>query len=159
MDKIEKIKSLSKLKDEGHLSEAEFIKLKSDILAGDLTKDKVEYTSEIKVNVAINEPDKPRLSETGSLRIVFKGMWFLFDVETYIYMNDKLVSKESTKRGFDVKIPLTSDQDEVFMKLKILANSTSFKVDVNPCSQNLVTLNYSRTLGKYSSKFKYEELS
>jgi hypothetical protein len=156
MDKIEKIKSLMKLKEQGLLAEDEFLKLKSEILDSDLTLKGVENANPTsKVNNTI-ESIKPKPTQTGSLRIIFKGAWFLFDVNTYIYVNDKLLSKESTNRGFEVKTPLMSDQNEINVKLKILGNSTDLSIRVNPYTSSTITLDYDRILGKYSSKYKLD---
>lgn len=154
MEITEKLKEIKELFDSGVINQEEFSSLKSKILTENLPIQNNNEQVRISENENNIEPIKLEGFANGSIRLIYHGVWILFDIETLIYLDDKLISKQSTKNGFDIIIPLRNDQYEVNLKLKILFRLTTIKINVNPLVENIILLDYSRLNGAFSSKFK-----
>lgn len=86
------------------------------------------------------------------LILKFKGQFFLFDVKTKIYIDDVFHSKQSTKRGFQVEIPLTKSNMKIKVSIGGIRNSTYNLSDLDPNSTYVVSLHYNTILGQYSNQ-------
>ena len=145
MDKISKLKELKELLDNNIISNQEYNYLKEEIL-------------EVKTNLIEKEIELIQNNENnGVLTLVYEGMWFLVDVKTKIYKNGVLITTESTKKGFNLKIPIDSTNMELELSL-LGIKSTKFKIEEIDLRKNYtMTCFYDRTWGKYSEKFQISE--
>lgn len=141
MNFIEDLQKLKKLFDEGALTEKEFTDMKNEML--------INRTK----NSPIDDVDKIGNSKTGILSIRFEGQWFLFDVKTKLFVNHEFHSSHSTKNGFNVDIPISSNK--IFLKVVLAGfRSTTYEIeDLDPSKNYIMELTYSDFLGKYSNNF------
>lgn len=151
MNKIENLKKIKKLFDDGILSEKEFSEMKNEILT--------KNNSTIKSSENMYESVRKEVLQikSGVLTISFGGHWFLFDLKTKLFIDGGLHSTHSTKNGFTVKIPIESDN--ITLKLQIMElESTIFEIEDLDIQKNYsMIVKYSRMWGKYSSKFNFSE--
>lgn len=130
------------------------MELKSKVLKVNL----IEQNKELKLFKSKNQDDIEPINTidfgTGSLRLIYNGKWFLIDSIISIYVDNRLVSKESVIKGFDVIIPLSNVQNEVDLNLKIMFLSSKFKINLNPLVENIILLEYSRISGRFSKIVK-----
>ena len=150
MDKLENLKKMKLLLDDGILTETEFLMMKNEILTNN---------NELLPTRNLNENNRKetQLIKSGFLTVIFNGQWALFDAKTKIFINDELHSTHSTKNGFNVKIPI--ETENIKLKLQIMElESTTFEIDDLDVQKNYsIILKYDRIWGKYSSKFKFSE--
>ena len=143
MDKIDKLKELKELHDDNIISNEEYISLKNEIL-------------NIKTNPKEQKIENVK-TKPGLFKLVFDGLWFLFDVKTKIYINGVLLSSESTKNGFQLTIPIDSTKLEIELSL-LGIKSTKFKVEEIDLYKNYtMTFFYDKNWGKYSDKYQITE--
>ena len=96
------------------------------------------------------------LGGNGILQVTFPGQWFLVDAKTKIFVNGAYHSTHSTKEGFSIEVPLTKNPLE--LKLVIGMKNTKYELaNLDPNRNYILTLEYSDSSGKYSSKFKLIE--
>lgn len=150
MDKLENLKKLKQLFDNGVLSEKEYSDLKNDVLS--------KNDNSVKPEERFNEkPQKNCKIKNGNFILSFKGNWSLFDAKTKIFINNELCFTESTKNGFEVSFPIESAQ----IKLKMVVggvNSTIFDIKEIELHKNYkMELSFDRTCGKYNNNFKIIE--
>lgn len=93
-------------------------------------------------------------SNNGNLHIKWNGQFFLMDIKTAIYVNDTLHSKQSTKKGFSVSVPITNGQMNI--KLKLGPKSTTYNIPLDSSKDYILNLKYNDTLGKYDKKYDLE---
>lgn len=151
MDKIENLKKLKELLDNGVISSNEFSKMKSEILSD--KDDGVELSQ-----VQSTKGDSNKINEsTGTLTVRFDGQWFIFDVKTQLFVDNKLHSTHSTKRGFNAVIPITSDR--LLIKVVLMSmKSTEFELEeLDKSKDYTLILKYDTAWGKYSNKFQIVE--
>lgn len=145
MDKISELTKLKSLLDEKAISQNEFENLKSELLRGDST-----HTSTTEIMPEIKDSN-------GTLWVKFPGQWFLFDMKTKIFANGNLIASESTKQGFDVKVPLTSDKITLKIALGRLKSTVFELSDINQTKNYNLKLEYDNSWGKFSKESKIEE--
>jgi len=151
MDKLENLKKLKQLFDNGVLSEKEYSEMKNEILS--------KKDSEIKPSQVTPIPENKEVPKTkvGMLTVNFSGKWALFDAKTQLLVNNELHSTHSTKQGFSVKIPIISDK----MSIKVVLmgiKSTVYEVEELDKSKDYsLGLFYDSAWGKYSNKYKIIE--
>lgn len=142
MDKLSQLEKIGRLRQDGIISEEEFQKLKSDILNDGSTS---QSTSNVN-------------AEEGAfktyLTIRFDGVWLIFDAKTDIYINDEFHSSQSTKKGFEVEIPL--EQSSINLKLILMKiRITEIELDNLDLSKNHeLVLSYSNSSGKFESEYE-----
>jgi hypothetical protein len=150
MDKLENLKKLKQLFDDGVISEKEYSEMKNEILSGNGNNIKPKETlyAQSKLNSQIKK---------GKFTLSFKGNWSLFDAKTKILINNELRYTEFTKRGFEVSFPIENSQ----MKLELIVggvNSTIFDIKKIEVHKNyIMVLNFNKTWGKYNNNFKIIE--
>jgi len=92
----------------------------------------------------------------GVLTITFDGYWLnLYD--TKIFINNVYKFKESTRSGFSVKVPIESSQMNI--KTELFADGvTQFSLkELNVHKNYSMELEFSKSVGYYSSKYKLTE--
>jgi hypothetical protein len=151
MDKLENLKKLKQLLDDGALSGEEYSKMKNEILSN------VDEEIKPSLDADIKENKKVKKTKTGILTVSFKGQWFLFDAKTQLFINNVLHSTHSTKNGFRVEIPIASE--EISIKVVLMSiKSTEYKLEELDKSKDYsFGLIYDSAWGKYSNKFNIVE--
>jgi len=92
-----------------------------------------------------------------TLSITWDGQFFLFDVKTELYINGVFHSKQSTKKGFNVTIPL--DNSNIKVKLTLLGlKSTELNLNVDPKFSYKMKIFYDTVWGKYSDKYELKQI-
>jgi hypothetical protein len=92
-----------------------------------------------------------------TLSIIWEGQFFLFDVKTEIFINGVFHSKQSTKKGFNITIPLSNELIKV--KLSLLGlKSTELNLNIDPKHSYQMKVSYDTAWGKYSDKFELKQL-
>jgi hypothetical protein len=92
-----------------------------------------------------------------TLSIIWKGQYFLFDIKTEIFINGVFHSKQSTKKGFNIKTPLCNDLIKVKLSLFGL-KSTELNLNIDTKHSYQMEIFYDTTWGKYSNKFELKQL-
>lgn len=151
MDKIENLKKLKQLFDDGVLSEKEFSEMKNEILS--------KTNAEVKPSQGIPFAENKEVpkSKTGMLTVSFGGQWFLFDAKTQLFINNELNSIHSTKQGFSVKIPIISEKMTIKVVLMSMKSTVYELEELDKSKDYSLGLIYDSTWGKYSNKFKITE--
>lgn len=145
MEKLENLTKLKSLFEGGFITEKEFSVMKNEIMKEEGTKDYYDSSSENNVR------------KTGYLNLRFPGQWFLFDSSTKLFVNDQLHSTHSTKKGFDIEIPI--DNSTISLKL-ILAGikSTAYIIEDLDLGKNYsIEFTYDNVWGRYSKQVKLIE--
>jgi hypothetical protein len=148
MDKLENLKKLKQLLDDGALSEKEFVEMKIQILS----KTNNEEESIQNLNVT-----KKGTEQNGILTISFSGQWFLFDAKTKLFVNDDLHSTHSTKQGFNVRIPIMTDKISIKVVLASIKSTVYELQELDKSKDYTLGLIYDTAWGKYSNKFNITE--
>lgn len=148
MDKLENLKKLKQLLDDGVLSEKEYSEMKNEILSK--TDDDVK--SSLETPITENKKNK-----TGTLTVGFKGQWFLFDAKTQLFVNNVLHSTHSTKQGFSVQIPITSEKISIKVVLMSIKSTVYDLEELDKSKDYSLGLIYDTAWGKYSNKFNIVE--
>jgi len=151
MDKLENLKKLKQLFDNGVLSEKEYSEMKNEILSKTDGEAKPAQGTPIAEN---KEVPKPKI---GMLTVSFSGQWFLFDAKTQLFVNNELHSTHSTKQGFSVKIPITSDKMSIKVVLMSIKSTIYELEELDKSKDYSLGLIYDSTWGKYSNKFNIVE--
>lgn len=94
----------------------------------------------------------------GKLILKFKGQFFLFDIKTKIYINGKFHSKQSTKRGFQIEIPIDKDAMNIKASIGGFRNSNYSIKDLNIYKTYVASLHYNTILGQYSNQLDITEI-
>lgn len=148
MDKLENLKKLKQLLDDGALSEKEFVEMKIQTLS----KTNNEKESIQNLNVT-----KKGTEQNGILTISFSGQWFLFDAKTKLFVNDDLHSTHSTKQGFNVRIPIITDKISIKVVLASIKSTLYELQELDKSKNYTLGLIYDTAWGKYSNKFNITE--
>ncbi|RDI50479.1 SHOCT domain-containing protein [Flavobacterium glaciei] len=148
MDKLENLKKLKQLLDDGVLSEKEYSEMKNEILSK--TDDDVK--SSLETPITENKKNK-----TGTLTVGFKGQWFLFDAKTQLFVNNVLHSTHSTKQGFSVQIPISSESISIKVVLMSIKSTVYELEELDKSKDYSLGLIYDSAWGKYSNKFNIVE--
>jgi hypothetical protein len=151
MDKLENLKKLKQLFDDGILSEIEFFEMKNEIL----TKNDNETKSS--ENLFENVRLESKQIKKGVLTISFGGQWFLFDASTKLFINDAFHSTHSIKKGFSVEIPIESDKLIIKVVLMSIKTTIYELEELDKTKDYSFGLIYDNAWGKYSNKFNLEE--
>ncbi|WP_395051160.1 SHOCT domain-containing protein [Flavobacterium sp.] len=150
MDKLDNLKKLKALFDDGIISEKEYSEMKNEILSKSSTETQSPQNS-------FDEPKNMVQTKKGKFTLGFKGSWSLFDAKTKIFINNELLFTESTKNGFEVSFPIQNSE----IKVKLLVggiNSTVYNIEEIELHKNYkLTLNFDKTSGKYSNQFNIVE--
>jgi len=142
---IDNLKKIKFFFDDGIISEKEYSILKAEILS---------LKSEVNPSLHPKENFK---NKKGVLILKFDGQWFLFDAKTKLFVNNKLHSTHSTKKGFRVEIPLNSNSITIKLLLSGI-KSTEFEIEELVSGKKYsMDLAYDTTGGRYSSKYKFSE--
>jgi hypothetical protein len=147
MDKLENLKKLKQLLDDGVLIENEFSEMKNEILSKTVSDTKAQERLNYKENKIAQQ------TKNGILTISFSGQWFLFDAKTQLFVNNELHSTHSTKKGFSVRIPITSDKMSIKVVLMSIKSTVYELEELNKSRDYSLGLIYDTTWGKYSNKF------
>jgi hypothetical protein len=92
-----------------------------------------------------------------TLTIIWDGQFFLFDVKTEIAINGSFHSKQSTKKGFSITIPL--ENESIKIKLSLLGlKSTELNLNTDPKFSYKIKVFYDTVWGKYSDKYELKQL-
>ncbi|GEC72233.1 hypothetical protein SAMN05443543_103373 [Flavobacterium flevense] len=148
MDKLENLKKLKQLLDDGALSEKECVEMKIQILS----KTNNEKESIQNLNVT-----KKGTEQNGILTISFSGQWFLFDAKTKLFVNDDLHCTHSTKQGFNVRIPIITDKISIKVVLASIKSTLYELQELDKSKNYTLGLIYDTAWGKYSNKFNITE--
>lgn len=133
---------------DGVLSEKEYSEMKNEILSK--TDDDVKSS----LDTAVKENKK---NKTGILTVGFKGQWFLFDAKTKLFVNNVLHSTHSTKQGFSVQIPITSENISIKVVLMSIKSTVYDLEELDKSKDYSLGLIYDTAWGKYSNKFNIVE--
>ena len=141
MDKLQKIKELKQLFNDGVITSSEYENLKNEIL----------NTEDNSISVAtIN-------NKTGTLTISWVGRSYLFDFKLDLYLNKESLSSFYFKKSFSTTIPITNEKIQIQLgvplsNIKTNFNITTFDLDLqkNQDYNMLITFNN----GKYSYDLK-----
>lgn len=146
MDKLENLKKLKQLFDNGVLSEKEFFELKNEILS--------KVDGEIKSSRHLNfeQNIESKQIKNGFLTVSFDGQSFTFDAETKLFINDELHSKHSTINGFSVEIPILSDKMEIKVVLMSIKTTIYELEELDKSKDYFFGLIYDNVWGRYSDK-------
>ena len=148
MDKLENLKKLKQLLDDGVLSEKEYSEMKNEILS------KTDDDVKLSLDTPITENKK---NKTGTLTVGFKGQWFLFDAKTQLFVNNVLHSTHSTKQGFSVQIPISSESISIKVVLMSIKSTVYELEELDKSKDYSLGLIYDSAWGKYSNKFNIVE--
>ena len=151
MDKIENLKKLKLLFDDGILTEKEFSEMKYEILT------KIDNEIIPSGNVYKNHYKESPKIKSGVLTISFAGQWFLFDAKTKLFINDELHSTHSIKNGFSVDIPILSDKLTIKVVLMSIKTTVYELEELDKTKDYSFGLIYDMAWGKYSNKFNLYE--
>ena len=92
-----------------------------------------------------------------TLSIIWKGQFFLFDVKTEVSINGAFHSKQSTKKGFNILIPL--DNNNIKVKLSLLGlKSTELNLNLDTKFSYEMEIFYDSFWGKYSDKYELKQI-
>ncbi|MFN3756686.1 MAG: zinc ribbon domain-containing protein [Flavobacterium sp.] len=92
-----------------------------------------------------------------TLSIIWEGQFFLFDVKTEVYINGAFHSKQSTKKGFNIVIPL--DNNNIKVKLSLLGlKSTELNLNLYTKFSYEMEIFYDTIWGKYSDKYELKQI-
>ncbi|MCC6582809.1 MAG: SHOCT domain-containing protein [Chitinophagales bacterium] len=141
MDKLQKIKELKQLFDDGVITSSEYENLKNETLNNE----------DNSISVAtIN-------NKTGTLTISWVGRSYLFDFKLDLYLNKESLSSFYFKKSFSTTIPITNEKIQIQLgvplsNIKTNFNITTFDLDLqkNQDYNMLITFNN----GKYSYDLK-----
>lgn len=141
MDKLQKIKELKQLFDDGVITSSEYENLKNETLNNE----------DNSISVAtIN-------NKTGTLTISWVGRSYLFDFKLDLYLNKESLSSFYFKKSFSTAIPITNEKIQIQLgvplsNIKTNFNITKFDLDLqkNQDYNMLITFNN----GKYSYDLK-----
>ncbi|MBK9793987.1 MAG: SHOCT domain-containing protein [Sphingobacteriales bacterium] len=141
MDKLQKIKELKQLFDDGVITSSEYENLKNETLNNE----------DNSISVAtIN-------NKTGTLTISWVGRSYLFDFKLDLYLNKESLSSFYFKKSFSTTIPITNEKIQIQLgvplsNIKTNFNITKFDLDLqkNQDYNMLITFNN----GKYSYDLK-----
>jgi hypothetical protein len=103
---------------------------------------------------AVNVENKEK-----TLSIICEGQFFLFDGKTAVYINGAFHSKQSTKKGFNIVIPL--DNKNIKVKLSLLGlmfKSTEYWVNLDTKFSYEMEIFYDSFWGKYSDKYELKQI-
>jgi hypothetical protein len=159
VDELMKLAELNKM---GVLTEAEFNSLKDDLLnkskAGTSFSLADEGEGAIPDNDSLKKMAESQNNDTkpkepiGKLNIVWKGRFFLIDVNTKVIIDDKLFSTESTKNGFNLSIPLSNPS--LHIKLKMSFREKNYTLELDPNKNHTFELGFNAVDGMYSDSYK-----
>jgi hypothetical protein len=128
------------------LTEKEYSEMKNEILSNNKKPQN---------NIEVDEPQINN-EKWGAITLEFKGIFVLIDAEVKIIVNDELHSKESFKKGFRTKVPIT--EDSMKFRLKMSLAEKEFTVsELKKETFYLIELDYSRIKGEFSDNFKLTE--
>ena len=141
MDKLQKIKELKQLYNDGVITSSEYENLKNETLNNE----------DNSISVAtIN-------NKTGTLTISWVGRSYLFDFKLDLYLNKESLSSFYFKKSFSTTIPITNEKIQIQLgvplsNIKTNFNITTFDLDLqkNQDYNMLITFNN----GKYSYDLK-----
>ena len=141
MDKLQKIKELKQLFDDGVITSSEYENLKNETLNNE----------DNSISVAtIN-------NKTGTLTISWVGRSYLFDFKLDLYLNKESLSSFYFKKSFSTTIPIKNEKIQIQLgvplsNIKTNFNITTFDLDLqkNQDYNMLITFNN----GKYSYDLK-----
>jgi hypothetical protein len=141
MDKLQKIKELKQLFNDGVITSSEYENLKNETLNNE----------DNSISVAtIN-------NKTGTLTISWVGRSYLFDFKLDLYLNKESLSSFYFKKSFSTTIPITNEKIQIQLgvplsNIKTNFNITTFDLDLqkNQDYNMLITFNN----GKYSYDLK-----
>lgn len=141
MDKLQKIKELKQLFNDGVITSSEYENLKNETLNNE----------DNSISVAtIN-------NKTGTLTISWVGRSYLFDFKLDLYLNKESLSSFYFKKSFSTTIPITNEKIQIQLgvplsNIKTNFNITKFDLDLqkNQDYNMLITFNN----GKYSYDLK-----
>ena len=146
MDKLDALKNLKQLFDDGALSEKEFVELKKSVLNNTVNHSTIEPGIK-EIQKKENANIKP-----GTLRINFKGAPALWSFATKLYINNLYHSTLSTKKGFTISIPIPSKR----LTIKLIwgeLKTTSYELEELEIGKNYyVELLWDRSIGSYSNE-------
>ena len=151
MDKLENLKKLKKLFDDGVLSEKEYSEMKNEILS------KSDNETKPLQNLNVEQKKESQQNKNGVLTVSFGGQWFLFDAKTKLFVNDELHSTHSIKNGFSVKIPIVSDKMVIKVVLMSIKTTIYELEELDKSKDYSFGLIYDTVWGKYSDKFNLTE--
>jgi hypothetical protein len=132
MEYFEKLKHLVELLQTGAITQSEFDALKMQLVnaSGSAT------------------PKLQQIIHTGSLTITFNGVWMLIDTTIKLFVNDKLHSTHSLKKGFSVILPIENSSIKITIENAGRGDVfTLTDLDINKSYSAEVT--FSRAWGKF----------
>jgi|JI6StandDraft_1071083.scaffolds.fasta_scaffold170205_3 hypothetical protein len=141
MDKLQKIKELKQLFDDGVITSSEYENLKNEILN---TED-----NSISVTTVNNK--------TGTLTISWVGRSYLFDFKLDLYLNKESLSSFYFKKSFTMTIPIINENMQIQLgvplsNIKTNFNITTFDLDLQKNQDYNMDITFSN--GKYSYDLK-----
>ncbi len=149
MDKLENLKKLKQLFDDGVLSEKEYSEMKNEIL-------NIQNVTNEKTHKEIDTRENERNSIKGNINLIFKGVFMLMDAKIKIHVDNELIATESLKKGFNISIPVKKDT-HTFKIIQSLLISTKTEFTISELQEGdncTVLLEYDRTTGTFSNNIK-----
>ncbi|MFN8284140.1 MAG: SHOCT domain-containing protein [Chitinophagales bacterium] len=141
MDKLQKIKELKQLFDDGVISSSEYENLKNEIL----------NTEDNSIGVATVN------NKTGTLTISWIGRSYLFDFKLDLYLNKESLSSFNFKKSFTKTIPIINENMQIQLGVPLSNIKTNFNITTfdlalqkNQDYNMIITFNN----GKYSYDLK-----
>ena len=141
MDKLQKIKELKQLFDDGVITSSEYENLKNETLNNE----------DNSISVAtIN-------NKTGTLTISWVGRSYLFDFKLDLYLNKESLSSFYFKKSFTMTIPIINENMQIQLgvplsNIKTNFNITTFDLDLQKNQDYNMDITFSN--GKYSYDLK-----
>ena len=141
MDKLQKIKELKQLFDDGVITSSEYENLKNETLNNE----------DNSISVAtIN-------NKTGTLTISWVGRSYLFDFKLDLYLNKESLSSFYFKKSFTMTIPIINENMQIRLgvplsNIKTNFNITTFDLDLQKNQDYNMDITFSN--GKYSYDLK-----
>lgn len=141
MDKLQKIKELKQLFDDGVITSSEYENLKNEIL----------NTEDNSISVATVN------NKTGILTISWIGRSYLFDFKLDLYLNKESLSSFNFKKSFTKTIPIINENMQIQLgvplsNIKTNFNITTFNLDLQKNYDYNMLITFSD--GKYSYELK-----
>ncbi|MFT6443640.1 MAG: hypothetical protein ACJASM_003202 [Salibacteraceae bacterium] len=150
MDKIEELKKLKQLLDDGILNESEYGAMKKAILGGTPQKESLATN-----HMSSAAADKVEIHE-GVLTVKWGGQFALIDMKVQLYVNEDHHSTQSFRKGFSVEIPIITDKLKVRVENKVITGTNSITYEIEEIEQGkdyLLELSYDDLGSRFHKEF------
>lgn len=87
-------------------------------------------------------------TKNGTLKIIWKGTWMLFDAKIHLSINGIPIGIYSFKKGFQTEVPI--EKEYMFIEIKCSFRHYKHTAIVDPKQNYTCTLDYDRAFGNFS---------